>query len=215
MIPKLLSISAQIKQNQKALEQVSLEEKSFLQKYRSDMLNERLEHISQIEILSTNLPRLEERLKLTEIRAPIDGIINRVYIKSKNAVVKGGEVLLDIVPNSDNLIVEAYIDPKDIAKVEVGQRARISLTAYDASKYGFIDGTLLNVSADAVYREDRNDYMFMVTTEMTSKLLDSSGEKVPLNAGMIAQIDIIRGKQTLLEYFWQPVAKIKDDAFRQ
>ena len=212
---KLLSISAQIKQNQKALEQVSLEEKSFLQKYRSDMLNERLEHISQIEILSTNLPRLEERLKLTEIRAPIDGIINRVYIKSKNAVVKGGEVLLDIVPNSNNLIVEAYIDPKDIAKVEVGQPARISLTAYDASKYGFIDGTLLNVSADAVYREDRNDYMFMVTTEMTSKLLDSNGEQVPLNAGMIAQIDIIRGKQTLLEYFWQPVAKIKDDAFRQ
>ena len=130
-------------------------------------------------------------------------------------MVKGGEVLLDIVPNSNNLIVEAYIDPKDIAKVEVGQPARISLTAYDASKYGFIDGTLLNVSADAVYREDRNDYMFMVTTEMTSKLLDSNGEQVPLNAGMIAQIDIIRGKQTLLEYFWQPVAKIKDDAFRQ
>lgn len=212
---QLLSISAQVKQNQKALEQVSLEEKSYLQKYRSDMLNERLEHISQIEILSTNLPRLEERLKLTEIRAPIDGIINRLYIKSKNAVVKGGEVLLDIVPNSDNLIVEAYIDPKDIAKVEVGQRARISLTAYDASKYGFITGSLTNVSADAVFREDRNDYMFKVTAVMDSALSDSRGVPVPLNAGMIAQIDIIRGKQTLLEYFWQPVAKIKDDAFRQ
>ena len=50
---------------------------------------------------------------------------------------------------------------------------------------------------------------------MNSDLFDSDGKPVPLNAGMIAQIDIIRGKQTLLEYFWQPVAKIKDDAFRQ
>ena len=209
------SIKAKIEQNKKAQEQLAFEEKSFFQRYKSDMLNERLEHVSEIEILRTNLPRLTERLNLTEIRAPINGFVNRIYIKSNKAVVKGGEVLLDIVPKSESLLIEAFIDPKDIGKVEVGQDARIALTAYDASKYGFITGLLTNVSADAVFREDRNDYMFKVTAVMDSALLDSEGVPVPLNAGMIAQIDIIRGKQTLLEYFWQPVAKIKDDAFRQ
>lgn len=212
---QVLSIKAQIEQNTKAQEQLSFEEKSFLQSYKTGMLNERLEHVSEIDILSTNLPRLTEKLELTEIRSPIDGIINRIYVKSTKAVVKSGEVLLDIVPASNNLQIEAFIDPKDIAKVEVGQPTRIALTAYDASKYGFITGYLTNVSADAVFREDRNDYMFKVTAVMNSNLSDSDGSPVPLNAGMIAQIDIIRGKQTLLEYFWQPVAKIKDDAFRQ
>jgi len=137
------------------------------------------------------------------------------HIKSSNAVVKGGEVLLDLVPRNNALEVEAYIDPKDIGKIEVGQNARIGLTAYDSSKYGYIDGVLTNVSADAVFREDKNTYMFMITTKLNSSLVGSDGKIVPLNAGMIAQVDIIRGKQTLLEYFWQPVAKIKDDAFRQ
>lgn len=209
------SVEAKLKQNKKAQEQLIFEEKSFLQGYKSEMLSERLDHITEIEILQTNLPRLTERLELTEIRAPINGYVNRVYIKSDNAVVKGGEILLDLVPNSKKLQIEAFIDPKDIAKIEIGQTTRIALTAYDASKYGFITGYLTNVSADAVFREDRNDYMFKVTAVMNSDLFDSDGKPVPLNAGMIAQIDIIRGKQTLLEYFWQPVAKIKDDAFRQ
>lgn len=212
---QILSIKAQIEQNKMVQEQLAFEEKSFLQEYKSNMLNERLEHISEVDILSTNLPRLTEKLELTEIRSPIDGIINSIFIKSNKAVVKSGEVLLDIVPASDSFEIEAFIDPKDIAKVEVGQETRIALTAYDASKYGFITGYLINVSADAVFREDRNDFMFKVTALMNSELFDSEGKPVPLNAGMIAQIDIIRGKQTLLEYFWQPVAKIKDDAFRQ
>ncbi|NBQ26532.1 MAG: HlyD family type I secretion periplasmic adaptor subunit [Rhodobacteraceae bacterium] len=209
------SYSAKLDQNNKAKEQLDFEEKSFFQERISEMLTERLDHVSQIEILKTSLPRLEERLKLTEIRAPMDGIVNRIYIKSSNAVVKGGEVLLDLVPRNNALEVEAYIDPKDIGKIEVGQNARIGLTAYDSSKYGYIDGVLTNVSADAVFREDKNTYMFMITTKLNSSLVGSDGKIVPLNAGMIAQVDIIRGKQTLLEYFWQPVAKIKDDAFRQ
>lgn len=209
------SYNAKLVQNSKARDQLDFEEQSFFQDRISEMLNERLEHVSQIEILKTSLPRLTERLNLTEIRAPMDGIVNRIYIKSSNAVVKGGEVLLDLVSRNNALEAEAYIDPKDIGKIEVGQNARIGLTAYDSSKYGYIDGVLTNVSADAVFREDKNTYMFMITTKLNSSLVGSDGKIVPLNAGMIAQVDIIRGKQTLLEYFWQPVAKIKDDAFRQ
>jgi adhesin transport system membrane fusion protein len=212
---QISSLEAKIMLNAKSIEQLNFEKQAFVQNIKAEMLNERLDHVSQIEILKTSLPRLAKKVLQTEVRSPIDGIVNVVFVNSENAVVKGGEILLEIVPNSDDLQIQAYIDPKDIGKVEVGQKARISLTAYDASKYGFIDGLLTNVSADAVFREDRKDYMFMVTAIMESSLLDSESVPVPVNAGMIAQVDIIRGKQTLLEYFWQPVAKIKDDAFRQ
>ena len=57
--------------------------------------------------------------------------------------------------------------------------------------------------------------MYAIEVELIDDLIDSKGTNVPLNPGMIAQVDIIRGQQTVLEYFWQPVAKLKDDAFRQ
>ena len=97
----------------------------------------------------------------------------------------------------------------------MSQEARVSLTAYDAAKYGYITGVLTKVSADAVYREEKQSYMYAIEVELINSLNDSLGASVPLNPGMIAQVDIIRGQQTVLEYFWQPIAKLKDDAFRQ
>ena len=76
-------------------------------------------------------------------------------------------------------------------------------------------GRLLKVSADAVYREEKQSYMYAIEVELIDNLIDSLGDTVQLNPGMIAQVDIIRGQQTVLEYFWQPIAKLKDDAFRQ
>ena len=89
------------------------------------------------------------------------------------------------------------------------------MTAYDPAKYGYLTGVLLKVSADAVYREEKQSYMFAIEVGIIDNLIDSKGTTVPLNPGMIAQVDIIRGQQTVLEYFWQPIAKLKDDAFRQ
>ena len=136
-------------------------------------------------------------------------------VSDKETVIKTGDIIAEIVPSEDDLIVEAFIDPKDIAKIEAGQDARVSLTAYDAAKYGYIIGSLLKVSADAVYREEKQSYMYSIEVKLINNLLDSENKIVPLNPGMIAQVDIIRGKQTVLEYFWQPIAKLKDDAFRQ
>ena len=77
-----------------------------------------------------------------------------------------------------------------------------------------VKGPLSN-ALDAVYREEKQSYMYAIEVELINSLNDSSGASVPLNPGMIAQVDIIRGQQTVLEYFWQPIAKLKDDAFRQ
>jgi adhesin transport system membrane fusion protein len=183
--------------------------------YERNIFEERATYVNELSEIDTRIPLLEQKLKQTEIRSPSDGIINSLPVSDEETVIKTGEIIAEIVPSADDLIVEAFIDPKDIAKIEVGQKARVSLTAYDAAKYGYLTGRLLKVSADAVYREEKQSYMYAIEVELIDNLIDSIGDIVPLNPGMIAQVDIIRGQQTVLEYFWQPIAKLKDDAFRQ
>ena len=183
--------------------------------YERNIFEERATYVNELSEIDTRIPLLEQKLKQTEIRSPSDGIINSLPVSDEETVIKTGEIIAEIVPSADDLIVEAFIDPKDIAKIEVGQKARVSLTAYDAAKYGYLTGRLLKVSADAVYREEKQSYMYAIEVELIDNLIDSLGDTVPLNPGMIAQVDIIRGQQTVLEYFWQPIAKLKDDAFRQ
>ena len=183
--------------------------------YERNIFEERATYVNELSEIDTRIPLLEQKLKQTEIRSPSDGIINSLPVSDEETVIKTGEIIAEIVPSADDLIVEPFIDPKDIAKIEVGQKARVSLTAYDAAKYGYLTGRLLKVSADAVYREEKQSYMYAIEVELIDNLIDSIGDTVPLNPGMIAQVDIIRGQQTVLEYFWQPIAKLKDDAFRQ
>ena len=208
-------LEAKVVETEAGYLKLEAELKALKSGYERDIFEERAAYINELSEINTRIPLLEQKLKQTEIRSPSDGIINSLPVSDKETVIKTGDVVAEIVPSTDDLIVEAYIDPKDIAKIEVGQQARVSLTAYDAAKYGYLTGVLLKVSADAVYREEKQSYMYAIEVELIDDLIDSKGTTVPLNPGMIAQVDIIRGQQTVLEYFWQPVAKLKDDAFRQ
>ena len=208
-------LEAKVVETEAGYLKLEAELKALKSGYERDIFEQRAAYINELSEINTRIPLLEQKLKQTEIRSPSDGIINSLPVSDKETVIKTGDVVAEIVPSTDDLIVEAYIDPKDIAKIEVGQQARVSLTAYDAAKYGYLTGVLLKVSADAVYREEKQSYMYAIEVELIDDLIDSKGANVPLNPGMIAQVDIIRGQQTVLEYFWQPVAKLKDDAFRQ
>ena len=208
-------LEAKVVETEAGYLKLEAELKALKSGYERDIFEERAAYINELSEINTRIPLLEQKLKQTEIRSPSDGIINSLPVSDKETVIKTGDVIAEIVPSTDDLIVEAYVDPKDIAKIEVGQQARVSLTAYDAAKYGYLTGVLLKVSADAVYREEKQSYMYAIEVELINNLVDSKGDIVPLNPGMIAQVDIIRGQQTVLEYFWQPIAKLKDDAFRQ
>ena len=157
-----------------------------------------------------------ERLSDTKIISPINGKINKVFFNTVGAIVRDGEKLVEIVPTDESLEVKGYVDPKDIGLIEPGQSARLSLTAFDPSKYGFLSGELKKVSADAIFREETRSYMFEITTTIDrSSLPISNGETIPIYPGMIAQIDIIRGSRSILDYLWQPVSKTRDFAFRE
>lgn len=183
--------------------------------FETEIYQERAEVIGEVAELEARLPAIRQRLQETDIRSPIDGIVNRVFFNSTGAVVSSGEVVAEIVPTGGNVLVEAFIDPKDIATVEPGQAAKISLTAYDPSKYGYLLGTLTKVSADTVFREETRTSSYAVNVSIDTKIYEDDETAVSIVPGMVAQVDIIRGERTILEYFWQPVAKMKDTAFRE
>ena len=170
------------------------------------------------EILELNAkkPAFEERLKDTKVLAPINGKINKLFFNTMGAIVREGEQLVEIVPTDNELEIKGYIDPKDIGQVEPGQAVRITLTAFDPSKYGYLQGILKKISIDAIYREETRSYMYEVSTTINTKdFTDINDEPIQIAPGMIAQIAIIRGERSILDYLWQPVSKTKDTAFRE
>ncbi len=193
--------------------EVEREISSVKQKYSTSSQTELSKIIAEIAEIESRLPALEDRVKRTKLYSPVKGVINRINFKTIGGYVASGDVILEIVPTGDDLIVQGKIDPKDIAYIQPGQDVRISLTAYDASRYGTIDGKVLKVSADAVEDKTNGLSFYIVDTSIDSDLFEDDGSKVEVLPGMVASLDVLAGKRTILDYIWNPMIKVKERAF--
>jgi adhesin transport system membrane fusion protein len=191
-------------------EQLKAEQQSYITSALTDL--SAIE--GEIAELAARIPALENRVERTSVRSPVDGVINRVNYVTADAYVSTGDVLLEIVPTGSDLIVETRINPKDIAEIVIGQDVKISLTAYDPSKYGRIDGRVASVSADALSDNQTGEQYYLVDVSIDGELYEDDGSAVTVLPGMVASIDVLSGKRTVLDYFWQPIAKTKDKALR-
>ncbi|PXW67366.1 adhesin transport system membrane fusion protein [Loktanella sp. PT4BL] len=166
--------------------------------------------------LAESIPRLEERISRTVIRAPMEGIVSRLNFRTPGGFVNTGDVMLELVPTGEALIVEAKVMPQDISRIRVEDDARIRLSAYDSAKYGSVDGRVIRISPDAVV-DERNQgasyYLVDVAIE-GELLLEETGEAVTFIPGMTATVDVLSGKRTVLEYIWQPMSKVQELALR-
>ena len=161
------------------------------------------------------LPQLEQCVSRTVIRAPMDGIVNLLNYRTPGGFVKTGDVVLEMVPTGEALVVEARILPQDISQIRVGDTVRIRLSAYDSVRYGIVDGRVSRISADAVMNQQNGSVShFLVEVAVEGQLVIENGEVVTLLPGMTATVDVLCGKRTVLEYFWQPIACVQELALR-
>ena len=196
------------------LKEIKEQLKAEQQAYITSALTELSEIEAKINEISSIIPSLESRVERNTIRAPLDGVINQINYVTADAYVRTGDVLLEMVPTGSDLIVETQIDPKDIGEIILGQDVKISLTAYDPSRYGRIDGKVLSISADAISDQQTGQQYYLVDVNIGSKLFENDGSEVTVLPGMVASIDVLSGKRTILDYFWQPMARTKDMALR-
>ena len=157
---------------------------------------------------------LQGKVRHADIRAPLSGTVSAVHIKTRGAVVQAGTVLADIVPAEAALLVRAQIPPQKVAAVQPGQTARISLSAYDPSRYGVLMGVVERVANNTTQME--NQMPFYETMIVIPKAeLTKSAKKPEIVAGMPLTVDILGEKRTIMNYIMTPIQKSLSVAFRE
>jgi adhesin transport system membrane fusion protein len=182
--------------------------------YVLSSMDELAKLVAQQSELIEALPRLEDRVSRTLIRAPLDGVVNTLNFRTLGGYIRTGDVVLELVPTGEALIVEAKIQPQDISRIKVSDEVRIRLSAYDSSKYGHVLGRVDRISADAVIDDRSGSATHYLIDVLIEGNMSVNGEVVDLLPGMTASVDILSGKRTVFEYFWQPIAKVNELALR-
>lgn len=177
----------------------------------SDELAEIERHLAEIR---SQMPTREDRLKRTVVRAPVTGTVLNVQTTTTSGVIRPGEPILEIVPKEAKLIIDAKVSPNDIDKVSAGMEARVVLTAYRQRNLPLIHGVLRTVSADRLVEDRTGQPYFLAKVEVLPEDLDRL-EDVRLMPGMHAEIMILNGKQTLLQYLLDPILQSVNRSFRE
>ena len=158
--------------------------------------------------------RAELQLLNSDVKSSINGIVSAVYISGIGAVLKSGDTLIEVIPEADYFIVKAKILPKDISKVNVGQLSRVSFSAYDFSRYGVLIGKVTKIAQNTTQTQQGEIfYDAWILTE--GEKLSKSDIQPNIMPGMIATVDFIGGKITVLEYIVSPLKKGASVAFTE
>lgn len=185
-----------------------------LARYEAEVLSKLHETESEMSGLRENLRTASDRIQRTEIRSPVDGVVNVIHVKTLGGVIEPAKPLVEIVPVGDDLKVLARVRPNDIAFLEVGQKANVKITAYDPTRYGHLDGNLTRIGADSVKDQEGNTF-FEIEVRTKEDHLGTDENPLPVTSGMVAQIEVVTGKRTILEYLMKPFTRGLDNAMTE
>jgi len=183
-------------------------------RFRNEASGQLNDAMAELARLAESSLALEDRVRRTLVRSPVNGVVKRILVNTVGGIIQPGMDLMEIVPSDDRLVIEARVQPADIAFVHPGQRAVVKLTAYDFSIYGSLAGHLEHVSADAITDEEgKSAYLARVRTERTHMGKDEL--TLPIIPGMVAEVDIVTGEKTVLQYLLKPFLRARERALRE
>jgi len=183
--------------------------------FRQEALAELTQKLSELAVVRESIRAAADRVKNTDIRSPVGGIVNTLYVNTVGGFVNAGTRVMDIVPVEDQLLVEAKVRPQDIAFIHPGQRAMVKVTAYDFSIYGGLEGAVEQVSASSVFDEVSRETYYTVLVKTGKSTLAHNGTEHPILPGMITSVDILTGEKSVLGYLLKPINKARDEALRE
>jgi len=216
MLSSIASYQENLIETQSALNEIETKCDEAISQFRLRAIEE-LEKIENVIYrLEAKLMGVKDKLYRTTLRSSVNGIIKNIYFSHKNEVIKGAEVIMDILPTDDRLLVEAKISPKDIAFIGVEQEVIINITAYDFSIYGGLNGKIIEIGVDSMLDKVTQEYFYMVKI-LTEKnyLLGKNGESLNIMPGMIADVNIITGKKSIFDFIFKPIIKTYKNALHE
>jgi adhesin transport system membrane fusion protein len=198
-----------------AIQQAREEQAEADYQFRQDALNERSELASKLAMNTESLRGARGKVERTEIRSPVDGIVNDVQVTTIGGFVQAGQKIMQVVPAGDRLLVETRVKPNDIAFIKPNDRAIVKVTAYDFSIYGGLTGRVVQISADSLYDETTREVYFNVVIETDRSYLESGGRRLPITPGMVCDAEIVTGRKSIITYLLKPVLKARSEALRE
>jgi adhesin transport system membrane fusion protein len=183
-------------------------------RFRSDALTQLNEARTELSKIQSTGKALEDRVNRTLVISPVRGIVKQLLVNTIGGVIQPGSDLVEIVPLGENLLVEARIRPQDIAFLHPGQEAMVKFTAYDYTIYGGLKAELEQIGADTVTDDDGNSF-YVIKLRTNKSHLGSEANPLLIIPGMVASVDIITGKKSVLNYLLKPIIRARAEALRE
>ncbi len=180
--------------------------------FRNEARKELSEVLGKLNALNEGAVALADKVDKSQVKSPVRGRVQRLLANTVGGVVTPGKDILEIVPLDDALVLEAKVQPRDIAFIHPGQAATVKFTAYDFGIYGGLDAVVENISPDTV-TDERGQNTFYVVRVRTHQA--NFSDKMPIIPGMTAEVDVLTGKKTVMAYLLKPVLKAHSHALRE
>ena len=190
------------------------EKANLKDRFRSQALEELSAVETEVAELSEDLKSISDRVDRTEIRSPVDGVVNRMAVNTVGGVVESAQPLAEIVPLGDELKIVANVKPEEIAFLRVGQEAKVKLSAYDPQKYGSLDARLTRIGANSLTNQ-QGDIFFEIEVQTGKNYLGDVAGELPILPGMVASVEVITGERTILDYLLKPILRARSVAFTE
>ncbi|EJM60864.1 adhesin transport system membrane fusion protein [Pseudomonas sp. ADAK2 TE3594] len=184
-------------------------------KFRSEALTQLNEARTDLNKAQATGKALEDRVSRTLVTSPVRGIVNKLLVNTIGGVIQPGSDLVEIVPLDDTLLVEAKIRPQDIAFLHPGQEATVKFTAYDYTIYGGLKAKLEQIGADTITDEDKKTTYYIIKLRTDRSHLGTDEKPLLIIPGMVASVDIITGKKTVLSYLLKPIIRARAEALHE
>lgn len=203
--------SSQIQVSRSALAEAVRKVEEFTLNFRNRWRTDLSETMAKLNSLTESGSALADRVNKAEVRSPVRGTIKRLLVNTVGGVVQPGDTLVEIVPLDDALLLETKIAPRDIAFLRPQQPAMVKFSAYDFAIYGGLEAEVDRIGADTVTDERDNSFYIVRVRTLNTTL----GDNLPIIPGMVAEVDIITGKKTVLSYLLKPVLRAHANALRE
>ena len=211
---ELNGIKSVILKAQSALEQAQERVTQIQNKAKTDDYNELRDANNRLSSAQGSVTSEGDRLTRTEVRSPVRGIVKQLMINTVGGIVKPGEEIAEVVPLEDKLLVEAQIRPQDVAFLKPGLSASVKITAYDFSTFGDLKAELVRISADTI-KDEKGNTFYKAYLRTKGNRLSKAKKDHPIIPGMVATVDILTGKKTVLAYIMKPILKAKTMAMTE
>nr|WP_052281884.1 HlyD family type I secretion periplasmic adaptor subunit [Kluyvera genomosp. 1] len=211
---QLESVTLAVPRAQAAIKEIESKVNETRGRYRSDALSQLNEARTDLSKIEATGKAIDDRVNRTLVTSPVRGIVQQLMVNTIGGVIQPGNDLVEIVPLDDTLLIEAKIRPQDIAFLRPGQEAIVKFTAYDYTIYGGMKGKLEQISPDTVTDKDGKSF-YVIRLRTDKNHLGSDEKPLIIIPGMVASVDIITGKKTILAYLLKPILRARAEAFRE